>query len=258
MRRLLKKKKILMHTLFYSSIGRYYDDIFPYNPAKKEFTRSFLENPNSSSILDIGCGTGDLAMDLAEDGNAVYAIDADQEMIKQAIRKKMPSALDQYPVFRDLDMKRISRFFCDKKFDCITCYGNTLVHLQNTHEVADFLNASHNVLNTNGILLIQILNYEYVLRENIRELPALENEKVRFDRFYEDTESGHVDFVTYLTIKQDQSALKNRIKLYPLKKEQLTTLLEQSGFGNIKFYGDFEKIPFNQDALPLLVKAEKQ
>jgi len=247
-----------MHTLFYSSIGRYYDYIFPYNPAKKEFTRSFLENPNSGSILDIGCGTGDLAMDLAEDGNAVYAIDADQEMIKQAIRKKMPSPLDQYPVFRDLDMKRISKFFCKHKFDCITCFGNTLVHLQDTREIKDFLSASYEVLNEKGVLLIQILNYEYVLRENVKELPSIENDKVRFDRYYEETENEHLDFVTYLTIKEDQSALKNRIQLYPLTKQKLTQLLEETGFTDIRFFGDFEKHPFKKDALPLLVQAVKQ
>lgn len=247
-----------MNTLFYSSIGRYYDDIFPYNPVKKEFTKSFLENPNASSILDIGCGTGDLAMDLAKDGNAVYAIDADQEMIKQAIRKKMALSLDQYPVFRDLDMKRVSKFFCQHKFDCITCFGNTLVHLQDTNEITDFLNASYQVLNETGVLLIQILNYEYVLREDIKELPAIENDKVRFDRYYEQTENEHLDFVTYLTIKQDQSALKNRIKLYPLTKQHLTQLLEETGFTGIRFFGDFEKNPFNEDALPLLVRAVKQ
>jgi ubiquinone/menaquinone biosynthesis C-methylase UbiE len=247
-----------MHTLFYSSIGRYYDYIFPYNPVKKQFARSFLKAPDKSNILDIGCGTGDLAMDLADDGNEVYAIDADQEMIKQAIQKKASMALDQYPVFRDLDMKRISKFFCKHKFDCITCFGNTLVHLQDEKEIADFLKASFNVLAENGVLLIQILNYEYILRDKIDELPVIENDTVRFNRYYEQTDNNHLDFVTYLTIKEDQSALKNRIKLYPITKQRLIQLLHESGFGNIQLYGDFKKNPFNENALPLLIRAVKQ
>lgn len=247
-----------MNDLFYSGIGRYYDYIFPYNKEKKKFTTSFLEKPEKSTILDIGCGTGDLSLDLAKDGNSVYAIDADQEMIKQAIRKKMPLLLDEYPVFRDLDMRRISGFFDEGKFDGIACFGNTLVHLENREEIFEFLRSSHIVLKDGGHLMIQILNYEYILKENIRELPVIDNEKVRFERYYESTETEHLDFVTRLTIKTDQSILKNRIALYPLTKEQLNKLMSGAGFSDIKFYGGFNRAPFKEDSLPLLVEAIKQ
>jgi len=247
-----------MNDLFYSSIGRYYDQIFPYNPEKKKFTKSFLEKPEDSIILDIGCGTGDLSLDLAKDGNSVYAIDADQEMIKQAIRKKMPLELDEYPVFRDFNMKRIAYFFDKGKYDAITCYGNTLVHLKDKEEISGFLKSCIEVLRTGGHLMIQILNYEYILKKNISELPVIDNEKVRFERYYESTETEHLDFVTRLTIKTDQSILKNRIALFPLTKEHLKVLLTDAGFSDIKFYGGFNKAAFKEDGLPLLVEAIKQ
>jgi len=247
-----------MNDIFYSSIGRYYDCIFPYNPGKKKFTRSFLEHPEHSTVLDIGCGTGDLSLDLAKDGNSVYAIDADQEMIKQAIRKKMPMELDEYPVFRDFDMRRIANFFSNEKFDAITCFGNTLVHLKNKKEIADFLESCNVVLKTTGYLMIQILNYEYILKENIRELPVIDNNEVRFERYYELTDNGYLDFITRLTIKEDQSVLNNRIQLFPLTKEQIYDLLSQKGFSDIKFFGGFNKVPFKEDGLPLLVEAIKQ
>lgn len=247
-----------MNDLFYSSIGRYYDYIFPYNKEKKKFTKSFLEKPEKSTILDIGCGTGDLSLDLAKDGNSVYAIDADQEMIKQAIRKKMPLELDEYPVFRDLNMRRIAYFFDQGKFDAITCYGNTLVHLKSKEEISGFLESCNEILKTGGHLMIQILNYEYILQENINELPVIDNEKVLFERYYESTETEHLDFVTRLTIKTDQSVLKNRIALFPLTKKQLIVLLTDAGFSDMKFYGGFNKTAFKEDALPLLVEAIKQ
>jgi len=247
-----------MIDLFYSSIGRYYDCIFPYNPDKKKFANSFLGGYEKSTVLDIGCGTGDLSLELAKDGNSVYAIDADQEMIKQAIRKKMPLALDEHPVFRDIDMRQIANFFDKEKFDAITCFGNTLVHLKNKKEIADFFESCNLVLKTGAHLMIQILNYEYILKENIKELPMIDNEKVRFERYYESTETEQLNFVTRLTIKTDQSILKNRIALYPLTREQLKGLLIDSGFSHIKFYGGFNKAPFRDDGLPLLVEAIKQ
>jgi len=247
-----------MNDVFYSSIGRYYNYIFPYNPDKKKFTKSLLESPDDSTLLDIGCSTGDLPLELAKDGNSVYAIDSEQEMINKALRKKMPLELDEYPVFRYLDMRRIAHFFDKRKFDAITCYGNTLVHLNNKEEISDFLNSCNEVLRTKGHLMIQILNYEYILKENIRKLPVIDNDKVRFERYYEHTDTGYLDFITQLTIKDDQSVLKNRIPLYPLSKKQLYELLSHSGFSDIKFYGGFNKAPFQENGLPLLVEAIKQ
>jgi len=247
-----------MNDVFYSSIGKYYNYIFPYNPEKKKFTKSFLEHPKDSTVLDIGCSTGDLPIDLAKEGNSVYAIDADNEMINQAIAKKMFLLLDEYPVFRDLDMRRIVYFFDREKFDAITCYGNTLVHLNNNEEISDFLKSCNEVLRAKGHLMIQMLNYEYILKENIRELPLIDNDKVRFERYYEPTGTENLDFITRLTIKDGQSILNNRISLFPLTKEQLYGLLVHAGFSDIKFYGSFSKTPFKEDGLPLLVEAIKQ
>ncbi len=179
-------------------------------------------------------------------------------MIKQAIRKKMPLELDEYPVFRDFDMRRIANFFSKGKFDAITCYGNTLVHLKNKEEISDFLKSCSLVLRTEGHLMLQILNYEYILKENIRELPVIDNDKVRFERYYEFTDSEHLEFITRLTIKEDQSVLNNRIPLFPLTREQLKVLLTNTGFSDIKFYGSFNRAPFKEDSLPLLVEAIKQ
>jgi len=246
-----------MNNPFYSSIGRYYDYIFPYNPAKKAFTESFLNQSSDNLLLDIGCGTGDLALDLAGDENAVYAIDNDQEMIKQAIRKKMPMHLDEYPVFRDFDMKRISKFFDQAKFDGITCYGNTLVHLEDKQQISDFIQSCHSTLKKDGHLMLQLLNYDYILNHNIKELPLIDNEMVKFERFYESSGSDHLDFVTRLTIKQDQSVLTNRIQLYPIVQNEIEEILTDAGFKNIRFYGDFNKSPFKQDGIPLLVDVKK-
>jgi SAM-dependent methyltransferase len=75
------------------------------------------------------------------------------------------------------------------------------------------LSAAFNVLKPGGTLAIQILNYDFILESSMTRLPLIENETIRFERYYEFS-SGQagplVDFITKLTIKKDSLVLDNR------------------------------------------------
>jgi len=70
---------------FYESIANNYDYIFPYNTAHLNYIKSCLNNDTKEkTILDIGCGTGNLTLELAKVSKMVYAIDLDDKMIEIA------------------------------------------------------------------------------------------------------------------------------------------------------------------------------
>ena len=74
---------------FYDEIAPYYDAIFPLNRAQIGFVENCVETPYAGKrILDVGCGTGDLALSLAEAGFNVTGIDSDMEMIRRADGQK--------------------------------------------------------------------------------------------------------------------------------------------------------------------------
>jgi glycine/sarcosine N-methyltransferase len=237
---------------FYSEIAEYYDFIFPFNKAHVEFVKNCIERPyEGKTVLDVGCGTGDLAIALTEIGFRLTGLDYDAEMLAEANKKEKKSA-----VFLQMDMQKLANAFDPETFDAVLCFGNTLVHLSGYSEVEAFCRGVRTVLRNKGKLLLQILNYDYVLDQGVRKLPLIENDTVRFERFYQyDDRTNMIAFKTKLFVKGTEREIENEILLYPMRKAELEAALRKAGFTDIFFYGDFDKAELREDSLPLVVEA---
>lgn len=245
---------------FYESITDYYDYIFPLNARQIDFIKGSVSGPfRGKRILDAGCGTGILALALAGLGFDLTAIDADEAMIEKAKEKAKEKAGASPPVtFRQADMRRLIDAFPASSFDLVLCFGNTLVHLTDLRDVAEFFSQARQILTGEGRLLLQIVNYDYVLDRGIRELPTIDNEFVRFERLYDyDASRNLLAFNTVLTVKETGRVIRNSIPLYPLRRRELEGLLQEAGFTAITCYGDFDRTQLKDDGLPLIVEAVK-
>ena len=110
----------------------------------------------------------------------------------------------------------------------------------------------------NGFFIVQIINYNRVIEKNIKNLPTIDNEKVKFVRDYEyDKSIGKVDFITELTIKEANLNIKNNIKLLALTKIEIQKFLGEIGFRNIEFYGDFEGRELSDNSEAVIFVAQK-
>ena len=149
---------------FYRSIAEYYDLIFPLGKAQVDFVKGSIHGPyRNKSILDVGCGTGDLALALSRAGFTVTGIDSDLEMLNRAEAK----AASGGPVtFTRMDMREISARLSPSSFDAVLCLGNTLVHLDGLPEIEAFCAEARTILRDGGCLLLQILNYDHILDHN--------------------------------------------------------------------------------------------
>ncbi len=237
---------------FYEDIADYYDVIFPFNKGHVDFVKSCIEEPyRSKIILDIGCGTGDLAVALGEIDFHVTGIDYDTEMLRKAEQKRKDSV-----DFKHMDMREIGKAFPPASFDAILCFGNTLVHLNSISEVDAFCRQVRTVVKNGGKFLLQILNYDHILDHHIDRLPLIENDIVRFERAYEYDDSRRViHFKTRLTLKEAGRVIENEILLYPLRKQELDDALRGAGFTDISYYADFDKGPLQEESLPLVTEA---
>lgn len=241
---------------FYTSIAKHYPHIFPFDPAQIKFLSTILPY-NGAKVMDVGCATGELTFALTRFGFPVWAFDFDGEMIEMAQNAKSEETM--FPVFEQLDMRLIGQHYPESFFDTIICFGNTLVHLLNDEDIRQFLLAAHKVLSVDGTLTIQILNYQYILENQIQSLPPIDNEHVTFDRKYEfGNNEGLIDFNTQLTIKSTGQVIKNTVKLYPISQEKLQELLEETGFETMKYYGNFASEPLQTDSLQLIVSCKKK
>ncbi len=240
---------------FYQSISENYDSIFPLNSNQTNFVKSFIADIHNSTLLDIGCGTGNLTIDLAKISEKIIGIDIDESMLQMANNK---SEKVKNIEFRNCNMLEIEKHFSSVNFDSILCFGNTLVHLNSEDEILSFFKQSQKLLKSKGKLLIQIINYDRVIDLGISSLPTIENKILRFERNYKYLPNeGKINFQSILTIKNTEQVIKNSIKLLPILKSKIENLLQQVGFSRIEFYGDFKKNKHKADSIPLIISVEK-
>ena len=245
-----------MSSQFYTSIAPYYQHIFPFNPTQIEFLKYILPY-NGARVLDVGCATGDLAFALTHFGFPTWAIDFDERMIDTAQNAKPEDTM--FPVFEHLDMGMIDQHYPESCFDTVICFGNTLVHLLSDLDILQFFKGAWKVLSAEGKLTFQILNYDYILENQVKNLPIIENEHIRFEREYHfQEESESINFQTRLFVKETKEEISNTVKLYPIRQERLKALLMKAGFGEIKMFGSFKRDELSSKSLLLVVSCEKQ
>ena len=213
---------------FYTSISKYYSEIFPYNPAQLQFVKNCFGNLHEKQFLDIGCATGELAFNLANEGANLIGIDLNEDLLIQAngtdFNREMEFAT---PKFQIGNMLELENDFQTEQFDAILCFGNTLVHLPTTQLIQKMLHSVNKVLKASGLFLIQILNYDYILSEQISELPLIETKNIKFIRKYKfNKNSSTIQFQTELHLKKENEIVSNETALLALKSNKLIELCE--------------------------------
>jgi len=118
---------------------------------KDEALRNFLENSQSKTCLEFGCGNGRMTEFLAKNFSKVYAADISKAMIKSA--KKRLRHIKNISYLIENKGKKIG--LNDKSIDFIFSYI-VLQHLPSKKMVKDVLNEFYRVLKNNGFVKIQI------------------------------------------------------------------------------------------------------
>jgi hypothetical protein len=63
--------------------------------------------------------------------------------------------------------------------------------------------------------------------------------------------------MTKLTVKSEGAIVENTTNLIPIQKNELERILQLVGFSEIRFYSNFEKKPYTENQLQLVVVARK-
>ncbi len=246
---------------FYQDFSKYYDLIFQAKKPQLDFIEK--RTPRIGKILDVAAGTGNHAIALQKAGHPVWAVEYDQKMLRELEEKQR---LSPQPVnARQGDMKKIRDYYPEAFFDTIYCIGNSLVHLSTIEEIEDFLKGAHLLLDKEGVLIIQIINYDRILDQNIHGLPTIRNEqdptvKAEFVRNYKKIQgSDLLDFHTRLTIEKsgEKKVFENHTPLLPIRHQELMELMEKTGFSDIRSYGNFLGEAYTPEAMPLIMTGKK-
>ena len=134
----------------YKSFSYYYDEIMELieYDGWVDLTKKYLK-PNDK-ILDLACGSGTLAISLANSGYDVWGLDLSAEIINVAKEKAKMNHVDI-----NFSIKDMTNFSYEEKFDVITCYFDS-VNFLTTGEVSKMMDCVYNNLNDGGYFIFDL------------------------------------------------------------------------------------------------------
>ena len=230
----------------YDILADNYSDIFPLDPSRSDFVLSLTENA-APEILDLGCATGDFCIDLLNSGASPSGIDLNKKMIKIAKDKSFGKI-----IFHAGDMLNFRNFFPDTEWDAAACFGNTLPHLPEIGHAVSFFTSVFKSLKTGGSFTVQVLNYDFILKEKAFSFPLIETGNFTFTRKYDFLPEGKILFTIRLTDNSIGQSWSDSTELLPIGKEDIKKASVSAGFRQTEIYSGYDKKPALENSPVLL------
>ncbi|PRQ07768.1 methyltransferase domain-containing protein [Enhygromyxa salina] len=124
-----------------------------------EFIHAQLGLPDGANVLDVGCGEGGHAVQLAKLGLRVTGVDNSLALLLAAAQNKELAGIeDDSVVFMHGDMRRLPR---DREFDAVVCVGSTFGYFEEEQNRL-CLQEMVERLPVGGKLLLHVFNRDFV------------------------------------------------------------------------------------------------
>lgn len=122
---------------------------------------------NNYRILDCSCGTGLQTIALAKAGYHVVGSDISQEMLNIAKNNAKKQSLDiEFIRSSWVDLENNTK----GPFDAVICWGSSICHCNDQEHMYNALKSMYDLLNTDGVFLIDSRDWEKMLEKNITYL----------------------------------------------------------------------------------------
>ncbi len=249
----------------YGALAPFYDKLqndVDYSLWADFFERAFSLHFDGEvkDILDLGCGTGSMTLELCRRGYDMIGVDISPEMLTLARQSGEDEGLSQRLLWLCQDMREFELYgTVEATVSCLDC----LNHLTSAKDLEKCLSLVHNYLVPNGIFIFDVnskYKFENIYADNSFVLEDdgvmcvwqnFYNEKTHLCDFYislfEEDEDGR-----YIRADEYQQE-----RMYPQKT--LKSLLAKTGFELIGMYGDlgFAPVTDTDERIYVIAKAIK-
>ncbi len=219
-------------------------------------------------ILELACGTGRVAIPLAESGSTVVGLDSDPEMLALADSKARMLDLRRRISFVEAKMED---FKIKQKFPVIIAGANSLIHLLSSAKLHDCLVRCREQLKDDGSLYIAFEPSPYIAaagRYRVeRERPRqVFNKETGETLLYRGTTTVDPNFQLivrhheYANPRAPHDATKTATFNYsvrPIYSGELEVLLESVGLEVKEIYGDYDLRPLTRQSEKIIYRIEK-
>lgn len=201
-----------------------------------------LQVKPGSRILDLCCGTGRHAVELAAKGYEVTGLDLSDVLLSYARRHSR----DLPVTYVKGDMRALP--FPDESFDAVLNLFTSFGYFVEDNENEKVLSEIARVLSPGGKFFIDFLNRAYTVKHLI---PVSEREEgdihIREERF---VDGDYVKKKITITEGNSQRTYDERVKMYT--KDELQAMIERSGLKVDRILGSYDGMDYSEDAPRML------
>jgi glycine/sarcosine N-methyltransferase len=229
---------------FYQQLAPHYDRMTNFETRlqrEEQEMAGYLARHPAVTLLDAGCGTGIHALAAAAHGCTVTGVDISAAMIERA--KTNAEKLNRNVHFRVGDLLNLEQVI-QTKVDGILCLGNSFVHFMTEEDRNRILTSFARLLNPGGWALIQVLNYNNILRQKAGLVAEKSDGSWSVRRHYQFT-GDNPEFI--IDIEANGKSEKISTPIYPVMREDFEAIYRQAGFRYCDFFADIAENRFIPD-----------
>lgn len=232
----------------YSKMAFVYDALMYDAPYDKwiNFFKHHVTHNSNLKILDVGCGTGELSIRLAEDGYCIKAFDLSEEMIEVANQKA-----EHISNHVDFFQANAIDFNLNESFDVIISFCDVLNYITDESDLIKALNQIFQHLNDGGLFIFDVHSLAYIRELDKHQIFSEVYDDLAYVWFSNEKQLGeiHHDLTFFIKNEQEQYDRFDEYhiqKTYP--KNTYVQMLKSIGFKEINVYHDFSlNEDFNED-----------
>lgn len=217
------------------------------------FIVDILGLKNSGKILDLACGSGRHAIELARNGYSVVGIDLNKDCLitakREAKKAKLPLS------FLQGDMRSIP---FNEEFDVVISMFSSFGYLETEEDNDRVLREIFKSLEAKGFLLLDLQNKNWILK-NVPAKTWDEQEGLFLleKRKYDAESKIYNNEITIVSPRKKTEKVYSSVRLYELL--EIRDKAERSGFKILKVFGDYDKSKFNiQKSRRMIILAQKR
>jgi len=233
----------------YQNFAYFYDNLMKDAPYEDwvDFVKEIAEKYSLSgrNILDVGCGTGELATRLCREGFEVTGVDLSEEMLEVAMAKASEADV-QIPYFHQ-DMRELSGL---GQYDLVLIFCDSLNYLDGGEDIKKTFAAVSGHLKEEGLFLFDV--------HSLHKMETLFNDQAYADNgddvsFIWNAWKGEKPYsvqheLTFFMYDEQSDAYvrfdeDHEQRTYPV--EDYLKWLDESGFDCLEVIGDFRESPLD-------------